>query len=105
MTREEIIRSLENQARDKDRLAGGDPESIFARDANVLREAVRLLQKSKWVSVKDKLPEPGGRYLCAFDDGSIATASSTGGDWALWASSVDITHWMPLPEPPEEKNQ
>lgn len=45
MTIQEIIDSLEDQAEDKDRLAGGDPDSIFTHDADVLLEAVRLLKK------------------------------------------------------------
>lgn len=44
MTMEEIIASLEDQAQDKDRLAGGDPESIFTHDADVLMEAAKLLR-------------------------------------------------------------
>ena len=44
MTLDEIIRSLEDQAQDKDSLADGDPESIFTEDATVLREAAKLLK-------------------------------------------------------------
>ncbi len=45
MTIEEIIESLEGQAQDKDRLSGGDPDSIFTRDANVLMEAANILRR------------------------------------------------------------
>lgn len=52
MTREDIITSLKDQARDKDNLAGGDPDSIFAHDAAVLREAADTLRtkldRSRW---------------------------------------------------------
>lgn len=62
----------------------------------------------EWISVEDRLPENDGRYLCnvqsfafpgmfyqailrydkvGFRDGSIYTD--------------DVTHWMPLPEPPK----
>lgn len=44
MTIDEIISGLEDQAQDKDRLAGGDPESIFTEDATVLIEAAKLLK-------------------------------------------------------------
>lgn len=44
MTREDIITSLKDQARDKDNLAGGDPDSIFTHDAAVLREAADALR-------------------------------------------------------------
>lgn len=44
MTIEDIIESLKDQARDKDNLAGGDPDSIFTHDAAVLREAADALR-------------------------------------------------------------
>lgn len=44
MNRAEIIASLLEQARDKDALAGGDPDSIFTSDAQSLREAASMLQ-------------------------------------------------------------
>lgn len=44
MTIEDIITSLKDQARDKDNLAGGDPDSIFTYDAAMLLEASELLQ-------------------------------------------------------------
>lgn len=42
---QEIIRSLRDQARDKEALANGDADSIFAQDAKALREAADLLEK------------------------------------------------------------
>lgn len=43
MTLQEILDSLEDQARDKDMLADG-PDSIFAQDAMALRQAVDILR-------------------------------------------------------------
>ena len=42
---QEIIRSLRDQARDKEALANGDADSIFAQDAEAVREAADLLEK------------------------------------------------------------
>ena len=42
---QEIIRSLRDQARDKEALANGDADSIFAQDAEALRDAADLLEK------------------------------------------------------------
>lgn len=50
MTKAEIISSLLAQARDKDALANGEADSIFADDARALREAAELL---KSVAEKD----------------------------------------------------
>ena len=44
MTRLEIINSLKDQARDKESLANGDADSVFAHDARVLLEAAKLLR-------------------------------------------------------------
>lgn len=40
-----IINSLRDQARDKDALANGDADSIFAQDAKALCGAIDLLEK------------------------------------------------------------
>ena len=40
-----IINSLRDQARDKDALANGDADSIFAQDAKALCKAIDLLEK------------------------------------------------------------
>lgn len=75
-----------------------------------------------WISVKDKLPEPeqdvlviahgwSGRllYIGSYQRMEAETSWLTGvtskaSDWSLWGWSYlrepDVTHWMPLPEPP-----
>ena len=65
----------------------------------------------KWISVKDRLPEPGMGKLLVFvqhEHGNIVDMArylgSVGWDlvsWKLWDNCV--THWMPLPEPPKEE--
>ena len=49
MTKTEIIASLKEQAIDKDYQADGDEDSIFADDAQALREAAEMLEKSEVV--------------------------------------------------------
>lgn len=41
----EIIAGLLDQARDKDNLAAGDPDSVFKHDADTLRAAIDLIRK------------------------------------------------------------
>lgn len=75
-----------------------------------------------WISVKDKLPEPeqgvlviargwSGRllYIGSYQRMEAETSRLTGvtskaSDWSLWGWSYlrepEVTHWMPLPEPP-----
>lgn len=56
----------------------------------------------KWISVKDKLPEEAKDYT-VYNPSSyyntIYTATWYGNKWNN--SNSFITHWMPLPEPPE----
>ena len=49
MNRDEMIASLKDQAKDKDILANGEKDSIFTRDAQALREAAEMLEKSEAV--------------------------------------------------------
>lgn len=57
MKRAEIITSLLEQARDKDTLANGEADSVFADDARALREAAELLKSvSEWVPTKTAVP-------------------------------------------------
>ena len=64
---------------------------------------------SKWINVKDKLPEHKGDYLVyekwiirgRISD-SIEIVYFRGKSY--WAkSNENITHWMPLPEKPKNK--
>ena len=64
---------------------------------------------SEWIKVDDRLPEYEGMYLCRFEDGDIETfyyfwgdedGDGDSGHWGM--CNCPITHWMPLPEPPEE---
>ena len=52
--------------------------------------------KGQWISVKDRLPRTG--TVLATDGVTVITAPSS----SVTADGPAITHWMPLPEPPEE---
>lgn len=49
----------------------------------------------KWISVKERLPKYG--TVLATDGSVVITAPSS----SVTADGPAITHWMPLPEPPE----
>ena len=78
----------------------------------------------EWISVDDRLPEDSGCYLVVYRDkynGSISIAfdmyvKCNIGEWwesefacditkqFLWAAKLqeqEVTHWMPLPQPPK----
>lgn len=77
----------------------------------------------QWISVKDRLPEKDGEYLVFTEQRDCFNALfeseiGDGGEFGVWLNSYHpdtlgfldsewqeyegITHWMPLPEPPEE---
>lgn len=64
-----------------------------ADDTNVGR-------KSEWISVDERLPEECERVLVYGQEG-ICFASRYEGDWLMpMIYAGEITHWMPIPEPP-----
>ena len=52
----------------------------------------------KWISVEDRLPERAGTYLVFWREAMTDFYTGNG----RWMKSL-ATHWMPLPEPPEEE--
>jgi hypothetical protein len=52
----------------------------------------------QWISVKDRLPKLGTVVLVAKDIGSVNTTYFGVNGFR----DEQVTHWMPLPEPPKE---
>ena len=62
----------------------------------------------EWISVKDRLPEDGVRVLAAHDDGVVRIGVCRGYFPAVISKNhtktfgiAEVTHWMPLPQPPK----
>ncbi|SVM16235.1 DUF551 domain-containing protein [Klebsiella pneumoniae] len=95
----------------------GDPVDVFARGANWMRQhiidstlaAARQSPGSepatvpgKWIPVSERMPENDGAYLC-WDNRYVTTYAFIFGAWqANQFVAKNITHWMPLPNPPKE---
>ena len=61
----------------------------------------------EWISVEDRLPEEGQRVLALFVTHFMEVACFKDGEWKVsfddWSEYLfPISHWMPLPEPPQE---
>jgi len=63
----------------------------------------------QWIPVTERLPEERGRYLCFVQEQEDLGTSKYvwncyfGGPEYGWADDtvkMNVTHWMPLPEPP-----
>lgn len=67
----------------------------------------------KWISVKERLPEKYGDYLTLpvyrkdresyTSQFHVHNQTWTKEDENAYDYKVEITHWMPLPEPPTEE--
>ena len=59
---------------------------------------------SDWISVEDRLPDAGKWYLCWSRNQAQIIFLDTAKP-IIWLQDGDylenVTHWMPLPEPPE----
>ncbi len=59
----------------------------------------------QWISVKDRLPEIDTYVIWVTESGFMFIKEIDKDDGAWWkektAYSGNITHWMPLPEPPK----
>lgn len=61
-----------------------------------------LRKKGVWISVEDRLPEKNTSVLVSTDNGIVFQCLYAYDGWDLWVrNAVNITHWMPLPEPPK----
>ena len=64
--------------------------------------------KTEWISVKDRLPENKGRYLTynnleyPYVWQAVYRYTEKGFLNNELDSVISVTHWMPLPEPPQE---
>lgn len=119
MTKAEIIASLLDQARDKDALANGEVDSIFADDAQALREAAELLKSvPEWFSVGKVLPADWRACLIATAEGWAVAGYCGNGEWVLDYDELNIecevTRWRELPDdwvdageklPPEDEDK
>lgn len=63
-------------------------------------------KRGEWISVKERLPEDSGGVNLCTRSGIVGTGfyDKYTKNWVQYYSGgalcVDVTHWMPLPEPP-----
>lgn len=65
-----------------------------------------LTPPNEWVSVEERLPAPTENLVLVYDCTGVNMAwysYAMGWMYRTGLPGVEITHWMPLPEPPKEK--
>ena len=70
--------------------------NTFIEAVNMAIKALEAQADGKWISVSERLPEEGGRYLVYSWSHEIETAQYVDGYWNI---KTPISAWMPLPEP------
>ena len=82
----------------------------IAASCEEMREIVSVVRRhfGEWISVEERLPEESGYTIVFCADGELrhvtfAKYQKTQKRWDLTGarSYWRVTHWMPLPEPPE----
>ena len=93
----------------------GQNEQLREAAALVTKESAELLER-RWIPVEERLPELDELMLVIASgkpkenitlDNAVELATLYSDGWCLemcpeWTGAT-VTHWMPLPEPPEEE--
>lgn len=96
-----------------------EAQVALTRAKKIIRDAPTV---NRWISVEDALPEKDGEYLvfteyedvfkCTFDSNEenkwgfeqdYHDPDTLGWAGTTWTAVETVTHWMPLPEPPEKE--
>ena len=83
-------------------------EQLSAVNERQLLE-IAVLIKPRWIPVTERLPEADGSFITAYSKGYVTqnwymTFHHGGGKWYQNSEDTgEVTHWMPLPEPPMEE--
>ena len=94
--------------------AEADADEIWKEDIAALEFALTALRsmqettKPGWISVKERLPKEFDQALVYDGDKHYPIGICHKGESGIWHSDMaydmgTITHWMLLPEPPEEE--
>ena len=90
-----------------------DPEHRENYDGlDEVNEACRMgmeaLERTRWIPCSERMPGTNGKdvsclaYIPSFGAVDIADYHPDVDEWTFMGLPVTVTHWMPMPEPPEE---
>lgn len=81
-----------------------DTVSVKEKDGNL---CIEVKAKDRWIPVEDALPEYGEYVLFIRKNREVYVGyydeKNTWNTDYQWFCGENVTHWMPLPEPPEKE--
>ena len=83
-----------------------DAQAVMVKEFTAkLEELEQVKAERSWISVKDRLPDEKQRVLVRCKTVGTTVGWRLWGEWMtdLGAGGSKVTHWMPLPEPPEKE--
>ena len=78
-----------------------EPVKTYAKLAIEALEKENGVTVQEWTSVNDRLPEQGEEAICIAADGDMMIGKYTEWGWMFPCYFEELTHWMPMPEPPK----
>lgn len=107
------INSLSRYKRDLMKQAADAIERLDAIAQTYVETVHEIEDKRKWIPVTERLPKENGFYLClykhkapggvAMDEG-LSILQWINNKWGINDIYL-VTHWMPIPEPPESEGE
>mgnify|MGYP001178342202 FL=1 len=79
--------------------------NIYEYHMKLKSRIAELEAKQRWIPVSERLPEEFTLVLTIGKDNLPVAAVVDRGHWySSFEYSLNVTHWMPLPEPPEDNS-
>ena len=86
--------------------------TMIKKCCNWFPECRKFKLRSRWISVTERLPDTFGTFIVAVQIPTRKRAYSDSADYdpftknwtpsLFWGKGMNVTHWMPLPEPPKD---
>lgn len=92
-----------NDAVDRLYYAEKKTNELFEENKKLKNKVTSLESAQKWIPLGERMPEHDIECLVCDAGLSIFMSMLSEGVWYTDGYAVDVTHWMPLPEPPEVK--
>lgn len=98
-----IIGTLPKYVNSEIREMRGVLERIDYGEAQRAIDILKEMQMVRWIPVTERLPEEGQLVLCwSKACGGAIVFGCRNGDMIFTGLDDEVSHWMPLPNPPEE---